>query len=64
MADIVNLNRYRKAREKQRACNEADENRIRHGRSKAEKISDRDERERGARMLDGAKRDDEGPEPA
>jgi len=64
MAEIVNLNRYRKVREKQRARAEAEENRLRHGRSKADKIRDREERERDARTLDGAKREDDGPEPA
>lgn len=64
MADIVNLNRYRKAREKERAKNEAAENRIRHGRTKEEKRHDADEREREIRSLDGAQRDDDTPEPA
>ncbi len=64
MAEVVNLNRYRKAREKDRAKAEAGENRVRHGRAKAEKLRDGDERDREARSLDDAKLEDEGPEPA
>ncbi|MBE9554176.1 MAG: DUF4169 family protein [Proteobacteria bacterium] len=64
MAEIVNLNRYRKAREKERAQAEAEENRVRHGRTKAEKLRDADERDSETRSLDGAKLEDDGPEPA
>ena len=64
MAEIVNLNRYRKAREKDRARSTAEENRMRHGRSKTEKLRDADDRDRGARSLDGARREEDGPEPA
>lgn len=64
MAEIVNLNRYRKAREKERAKDRAAENRIRHGRTKEEKRRDADEHERDVRSLDGAQRDDDTPEPA
>ncbi|MCK5621204.1 MAG: DUF4169 family protein, partial [Alphaproteobacteria bacterium] len=42
MAEVVNLNRYRKAREKERTKAEAEENRVRHGRAKAEKLRDGD----------------------
>jgi hypothetical protein len=64
MAEIVNLNRYRKAREKDRAKTKAEENRARHGRTKAGKRRDADEQDRESRSLDGAKREDDGPEPA
>lgn len=64
MAEIVNLNRYRKAREKQRAGVEAKENRIRHGRTKEQRRREADEQERENRALDGAHRDDDKPEPA
>lgn len=64
MAEIVNLNRYRKAREKERARAEADVNRVRHGRTKAEKLRDADERNSGMRSPDGGKLEDDGPEPA
>ena len=64
MAEIVNLNRYRKAREKDRAKVTAEENRVLHGRTKAEKRRDADEQDRESRSLDGAKFEDDGPEPA
>jgi len=64
MAEIVNLNRYRKAREKERAQAAAEENRVRFGRTKAEKLGDGEEKDRNSRALDGAMLDDDGPEPA
>lgn len=64
MAEIVNLNRYRKAREKERARTTAEENRARFGRNKAEKRADKDEQERNTRKIDGARLEDDGPEPA
>jgi hypothetical protein len=64
MAEIVNLNRYRKAREKERAQAEAEVNRVRHGRTRAEKQRDADERDSETRSLDSSKLEDDGPEPA
>lgn len=64
MAEVVNLNRYRKAREKERAQAEAEVNRVRHGRTRAEKLRDADEPNSDTRSLDGAKLEDDGPEPA
>ncbi len=64
MAEIVNLNRYRKARKKERAQTTAEENRVRFGRSKAEKRADADEQDRNDRKIDGARLEDDGPEPA
>lgn len=64
MAEIVNLNRYRKAREKECAQTTAEENRVRFGRSKAEKRADADEQDRNDRKIDGARLEDDGPEPA
>lgn len=64
MAEIVNLNRYRKARKKERAKTAAEENRVRFGRGKAEKRADADEQERKERKIDGARLEDDGPEPA
>lgn len=58
MGDVVNLNRFRKQQERTRRAKEAEENRIRHGRTKAEKTAERLERERAARDLEGNKRDD------
>lgn len=64
MAEIVNLNRYRKARKKQRARTDAEENRVRHGRTGVEKLRDRQDSDRDARLLGGARHDDDGPQPA
>ncbi len=58
MSDIVNLGRYRK--KKARADNEkrAEENRAKHGLTKAEKAKYKRDMEKLASHLDGAKRED------
>lgn len=58
MGDIVNLNRFRKQQERRRKESEAAGNRVRFGRTKAERTQDRNEEERRNRDLDGKKRDD------
>ncbi|MEI7606039.1 MAG: DUF4169 family protein [Rhodospirillaceae bacterium] len=58
MGEIVNLNRYRKAREQQRREQEAGVNRARTGRVKGEKQSETAARERTRRDLDGKKLDE------
>ncbi len=57
MAEPVNLNRFRK--EKARAARKAraDENAVKHGRSKAQKTAERADRERVQNLLDGHKQD-------
>ncbi|HEV7264707.1 MAG TPA: DUF4169 family protein [Falsiroseomonas sp.] len=60
MAEIVNLNRVKKARTKAEATAQAAANRVKHGRDKAAKANDRAAAERRARLLDGAKRDPHG----
>jgi Spy/CpxP family protein refolding chaperone len=66
MGDVVNLNQFRKERERRRNAVQAAVNRERFGRNKAEKERERDEITRAERMLDGAKRelspDSEAPE--
>ena len=57
MAEIVNLNRARKAKARQEAQTTAETNRAAHGRTKAEKQAAKAEAERRARALDGAKRE-------
>ena len=57
MAEIVNLNRFRKAKTRADEKRQAAENRVAFGRTKAEKAAEQAERERAARALDGAKRD-------
>lgn len=58
MGDIVNLNRFRKQQERRRKEDEAAENRVRFGRTKAERAQDRGEEDRRNRDLDGKKRGD------
>lgn len=64
MADnVVNLNRFRKKKEREEKAKQAEINRIRHGRTQAEKDRERAERERAARLIDG-KRLERTTEPA
>ncbi|MDJ0275375.1 DUF4169 family protein [Sphingomonas sp. 2R-10] len=58
MGDVINLNRFRKARDKAARTQEADANRRRFGRTKAEKAVDDSEEARRQALLDGAKREE------
>ena len=58
MGDIVNLNHARKARAKAEAEAKAAANRVKHGRTGAEKVADRAAEARREALLDGAKRDE------
>ena len=53
MAEIVNLNRFRKARQRDQDLQQAAENRVRFGRTKGEKAADRQAEDRHNRNLDG-----------
>ncbi len=55
MAEIVNLNKLRKAKARAADDSRAEANRIKHGRSKAEKENDRRAEERSARLHEGKK---------
>ena len=55
MGNVVNLNRARKARARAEARTIADANRAKFGRTKAEKVRDRIEKDRAEALLDGAK---------
>lgn len=57
MAEPINLNKARKARDKAQAKATAAENRVRFGRTKAEKAVSKLEAERARRDLEGKKRD-------
>ncbi|WP_439571727.1 DUF4169 family protein [Sphingomonas sp.] len=57
MADILNLNKARKARAKAQATAKAVENRAKFGRTKAQKAADEAERARISENLDGARRE-------
>ncbi len=66
MAEIINLNKYRKRRKRSDDSKQAAENRIRHGRTRAGKSREAGERLQGERTLDGKRIDgtDDDPEPA
>lgn len=57
MAEIVNLRRARKDKARQQRESEADANRRRFGRTKAEKAGDKDAQERSQRDIDSKKID-------
>ena len=57
MASIVNLNRFRKDKERTAKAERAAENRARHGRSKQERGAGVAEQRRSERDLDGKKLD-------
>jgi hypothetical protein len=57
MAEIVNLNKARKARAKADAVRTADANRAKFGRTKAEREAEAAEKARAEAALDGAKRE-------
>ena len=57
VASVVNLNRFRKAKQRVEAERRAAENRVAFGRSKPERRKTGDERERIARELDGKRID-------
>jgi len=56
-AEVVNLRRARKARDRAAAGTQAAANRVAFGRTRADKIADADARARADRTLDGAKRE-------
>lgn len=63
MADVVNLNKFRKRKGRAEAKRTADDNRRKHGRSKAERQADRTRAEREQQRHDQHKLDrDAGPE--
>lgn len=59
MAEIINLNKTRKARDKAEARSQAGENRVKFGQTKAEKQAARRETENRDRQLDAHKRTDD-----
>jgi hypothetical protein len=58
MAEIVNLNRVRKARAKADATTRAEANRAKFGRTRAEREAQAADQARRAALLDGVKRED------
>ena len=57
MADVINLNRARKEKARTAARSLARENRIRFGRTRAEKIAEAKAAAKLLKTVDGAKRD-------
>ena len=55
MGDVVNLNQFRKKRDRKDANEKASRNRIRHGRTKAEKKAEQKKHDISARELDRKK---------
>ena len=58
MAEIVNLNRARKARDKAAAKADAAANRVTHGLTRAQRHTAKAERDRASRLLDQSKLED------
>lgn len=58
MGEIVNLNRARKAKVKADRTAQAAENRVKHGRTKAEKQKERAAEQAAVRHLEGHKLDE------
>lgn len=59
MAEIINLNRARKARQKSAAKAVAETNRVLHGRTRADREARKIERERADRHIEGHRREDD-----
>lgn len=59
MAQITNLNRYRKDKARAEKRRLGDENAAKHGRTKAQKAVEQADAERAARRLDRHLRDDD-----
>jgi len=58
MGDVVNLNKYRKAKQRESDAREAGINREKFGRNKAHTAQDRLQRRQEEKALDGKKLDD------
>ncbi len=58
MADIVNLRTFRKLKQRSAKDADAEANRLKFGRSKAEKLKVTSEKERAEKHIDGHKRED------
>jgi hypothetical protein len=58
MAEIVNLNRFRKAQKREEAERQAGANRVKFGRTKAEKDNDKRTADRRQNDMDGKKLED------
>jgi hypothetical protein len=58
MGDVVNLKRFKKRNEREQSAMQADANRARHGRTKAERARDQQQKDRASDFLDQHRIDD------
>jgi hypothetical protein len=58
LAEPINLNKFRKAKKRAEKDQQAVENRVKHGRTKAEKARDRLKASKAKNALDGHKKHD------
>jgi hypothetical protein len=58
MADVINLKRFKKRSEREHSAKEAEANRARFGRTKAERALDQHRKDRAGDLLDQHKLDD------
>lgn len=59
MGDVINLNQFRKARQRKQAEEQARRNRAKYGETKGQRNSTTKAREDFDKNLDGARRDDD-----
>jgi hypothetical protein len=60
MANVINLKRFKKRNEREQSAKQADANRARFGRTKAERALDESRKDRAGDLLDQHKLDDGG----
>ena len=58
MAEVINLKRFRKRNEREQSARQAEANRARFGRTKAERALDEHRKDRAGDLLDQHKLDD------
>ncbi len=58
LAEPINLNKFRKTKTRAEKAQRAEENRVKFGRTKAEKARDKLQLDRDKRQLDQSERDD------
>lgn len=57
MAEIINLNKFRKAKAKSEGKARADQNAVKYGRTQAEKLRDQADADKAKREFDGHERE-------
>jgi hypothetical protein len=64
VSNVVKLNQFRKKKQREDKAKQAETNRIRHGRTQAEKDREHAERERATRLLEGKRLERDAEKPA